>query len=721
MQNINRKIRNHGSGYKSLFFLAIILSALIKLYPESPIADFNTYYQFPFSLGLEYQSYTYFNHLQENSKLMGLTVHTRCPLPAFPQLQPSLELGFIYVDYLDPLYPQKWDHTQYYALLGLVYANRLLKNFEFGLEVLGGAAYVTFPNLIQKAQGQSSVNLLGQAGLHISLVPNYNFMLTFHPTLKYFYSLTPLTNFNGLVMGIGLALHYRIGDDPDRPHALLNSLTYSNVVLPAVYANMQHYYTNHPIGKAVITNSEKFAVRDLEVYFSQATYLDAKTYCGTKAELGPGKSWEAELFATLNDQVFNLEGSAPINGEIIITYKALGRSGEQRKSVTFELNDKTTIIWDDYAKVAALITPADSALKNYSSFVQRQCETETLSEFNRNLQLAMQLFHALTELNIIYQPDPALPFSTIKAAADAVKDTVYLARDTLIRGSGDCDDLTVLFCSLLESVGIESGFMIVPGHIFPVFNTKEKARSFANLHPDREMSIQYNGELWLPVELTLLGKSNFSGAWCRGIEQYLANKENGGFHTTQKAWEKYKPVGLKEKDLGLQYGNLEKIKKGFKEDLTQITNQVVAGYLKSAREKKDKTVYNILGTLYASFGKLPEAEKAFLKALEYDKNYLYARINLAILFVRKKEYQRALSSLKECKEQFELVHNYPPLVLSKIYAYLSQCHKALGEENYALEFAELSYEIEAKFFTGKEERLNQENNSVYHFLLEQNY
>lgn len=706
------------------FLIFMLIPARAILPEEIPDTDLNVYYRFPFSFGLEYQSYSYSGLNKSNNDIFMLTFDTRWPLANFPQFQPSLELGIGSVDNLELSNPQRWDHKQYQALVGMVYANHFSKNFEYGLEISGGANYMLFPDLLENEQTFGSISLVGQTGFYVSLVPNYNFTIAFHPLFKYFYSLTPLNKFDGPVLGAGISVSYRFGEDPDLPKSHLDSLDCETDDLPPVYANMHHYYKNHPLGKLVLTNKENYTVKDLEVYFFQKTYLDSPTLCERKPELKPGENWAVDIYAIFNNRIFEIEGSEPVSGEITITYKALGRRGEKNKPVSFELNDKTTITWDDYHKVAALITSSDSALKNYSSFIQRNCEKDVVKNFNQHLQLAMQLYAALTELNVVYQPDPVLPFSMIKPGEKTIKDTVYLARDTLKRGSGDCDDLTVLFCSLLESAGIESGYLILPGHILPVFNAKLAARSFADLHPDRAMTIQYNDELWIPVEITALGKSDFLSAWQKGIDQYEKNMETHTLFITRQAQELYQPVSLKEKDLGLQYGNLENIRQDFKENLSQAINRVLSGYEEKARNKEDKESLNTLGAMYGSLEKWDEAENTFKKALALDENYLFARINVGIILIQKKDYSQALDYLRASAEQFSLTHMYPELVLAKIYFYLSQCYRGLAEAGKAQEFLEQSNRIARTALAGNgrtSEKLNAEQADTCRFLLEQDF
>lgn len=677
--------------------LVVINFTAPELFSESAAPDFNDLYKFPFSLGLEYQSYAYFGENKNDNDMLGFSLNARLPLIFFPQLQILGEGGFIQTDNLDPVSPQKWDHTQYCALLGLVYASRFLKNFEYSLELAGGAGYVTYTHLMSDQPVVNSFNLLGQAGFALCLAPSYNFLITFHPHLKYIYSLTPLKNYDGLVLGVGLSCEYRFGEDPDLPQAPLNSLDLGEIILPPVYASMQHYYTSHPLGKVTITNPQNYSVKDIEIYFSQKVYLDTRNYCGHIDELKPGRICTVDLYATFNDQIFQIEGSEPVNGEINVSYRALNRMGTQSKPVSFELNDKTTVLWDDYRKAAALITPADSALKNYCSFIRRTLEKEQSEDFNNNLQLAMEIYLALTELNLIYQPDPVLPFSLIKPGEPVNNDTVSLARDTLVLGSGDCDDLTILFCSLLECIGIETGFITTPGHIFPVFNTGEKARAFANLHPDRSMTFVYNNELWIPIEITLLGKADFLEAWQSGSEEYHAQAEKRGFYLTRKAWELYRPVGLKEKDLGLQYGEREQLRINFKKNLHSAIDTVLAGYRQMVSEKADKRIFNTMGRLYGASGQSREAELAFKKALALDNNYLYAKVNLGILFLRQKAYDEALTWFGECRELLAITKEpYPLVVQTAVYNASSQCYQALGEKRKAREFFELAHKLDTQ-------------------------
>ena len=64
-------------------------------------------------------------------------------------------------------------------------------------------------------------------------------------------------------------------------------------------------------------------------------------------------------------------------------------------------------------------------------------------------------------------------------------DTLKFPRQTIDYKSGDCSDLSILYCALLESMQIETAFITVPGHIFMAVNlgVTPEAANKAFSHP----------------------------------------------------------------------------------------------------------------------------------------------------------------------------------------------------------------------------------------------
>ncbi len=633
----------------------LILPVLALLLPPSCPAqeqqlDFNSYYRFPASVGVEYQMLTPFAQYARGYTVFQADLGIRVPIPSLPFLQPTLELGLLRFDSLDLADPLRWDHTHYYGALGLVAAHRFARNFEVGAELLVGLSESVFPDLVEEAVAPAigQPNLLVQLGGRIVLDPSFGFSVELHPNLKYIRGLGLLHDFDGLVLGIGFSGHFRFGQDPDAASALIRAVRFDEIDLPVAFAAMQSYYVQQPLGTVRITNTDRQPLRDVQVSFLQPGYMDSRTLCETIPELKSGESWEVDLHATFNDEVFRTEGVKPLTGEVAVSYTLRQRAVDQKESVSYDLQDKTALMWNDDRKVAAFITPQDGALRNYASFIRTATKDSVVPGASDALQYAMQVYHALGELGLLYQPDPTAPFALLQGNPQVV-DSVSLPRDTLHRATGDCDDLTVLYCAMVEAVGKESAFITVPGHIYAAVNTGVAARDWATVHPDRGMTIVAQDTVWVPVEITMIGKGTFLDAWRRGMAEYAAldsDPQKRRLYLTREAHAVYRSVGLKETDLGLQYGDKAAIARGFAGDIGALVDLLLADARKEAEASGTPRAWNRLGIRSSEYGRYEPAEGAFRKALAKDPACLSAEINLANLLFLRKDYGGALGGFQ---------------------------------------------------------------------------
>ena len=286
---------------------------------------------------------------------------------------------------------------------------------------------------------------------------------------------------------------------------------------------------------------------------------------------------------------------------------------------------------------------------------------------------------------MIYQIDPVSPFT--QAQKDAlVVDSIKLPRDTLSRGTGDCDDLTVLYCSLLEAAGIETGFITVPGHIFPAVNTGYRGRQFGELHPDRRMTIDVDGELWLPVEITMVAAGQFLDAWYRGADlwhNFDETPESRGFYRTRTSQAVYRPVGLRESDLGLQYGDPQALASVFRTSLADIGKIVTEGYSRTARESGREQDYNRAGMIYAKFGFYREAESYLEKALHISPDYVPALINRGNIAYMRENFSRALEDYRIAYDNLSSRGLESSSVAARLLINMSKTSYAAGEHNQA--------------------------------------
>ena len=97
--------------------------------------------------------------------------------------------------------------------------------------------------------------------------------------------------------------------------------------------------------------------------------------------------------------------------------------------------------------------------------------------------------------------------------------------------TGDCDDLVVLFSSLLESVGISTAFIDVEdpakelAHVYLMFDTGLTREDGYLVSPNEKRYVVRGDSsgrrtVWVPLETTLIHEG-FDAAWQAGARTYL--------------------------------------------------------------------------------------------------------------------------------------------------------------------------------------------------------
>jgi len=650
-------------------------------------ADLNSYYAYPWSLGLSFENISPYGGTQiQPSVYYGISGNIRVPLPFAPVFQAFARMGFNSFSVLSTSPDLKFQNSQIYVMPGIGWANRFSKNFEVGVDLGLGYELIYFPDinvLTSGSPGARTDNFIASLGAHVSLNPAYSYSIDVSPTLSYRYAFQPLTQFNGLSFGIGATLNYRFGDDPDAPKTSIRSISFNDVTFPPLFAAMQSYYAKNSFAKVQIRNVERYPITDVQVSFYQAGYMDTPTKLKSFPSLAPGTSVEIPVVASFNGEVFNTNGDTPLNGEISVEYNSHNRPAKQSLPVSYTLFDRTSISWDDDRKEAAFVTKADTALRNYATFIRQSVKDRTIPGYSEPVQTAAAIFYALKELGVIYQL--ALTSSFAQAQADPLTvDHVHLPRETLQRRAGDCSDLTALFCGIMESVGIPTGFITVPGHIYPVFGTRVPTASYKDLYPDKSMTFDVDGELWIPVEMTMVGTADFLSAWRKGVEEWRAlesDPKNRAIFFTAKAQEVFRPVGLKEEDLGLQYGESKKIADNFRDSADKIVDAVIDSYTKVAMDSNAKSDFNKVGIISAQYGRWDQATRALNTALALDRNYLGAEVNLGNVYFLQQDYQGALKIFHQAQDLMDSDGRQGSSLYGRLLLNISRAYYEL--ENYA--------------------------------------
>ena len=146
-----------------------------------------------------------------------------------------------------------------------------------------------------------------------------------------------------------------------------------------------------------------------------------------------------------------------------------------------------------------------------------EAQTASLGKPGKSILQAMLLFEALKAHGVRYLADSNTPYTQVSANREIVDHIQYPAQ-TLISKAGDCDDLTVLYASLLENAGIATALVDYPGHIFLLFDTGIGRQESYKLPLENKRYVVYGDRLWIPVEVTRVDRS-FEAAWRAGLAE----------------------------------------------------------------------------------------------------------------------------------------------------------------------------------------------------------
>ena len=146
-------------------------------------------------------------------------------------------------------------------------------------------------------------------------------------------------------------------------------------------------------------------------------------------------------------------------------------------------------------------------------------------------------------------------------------------------------------------------------------------------------------------------------------------------------------------------------------------------FIASQLAPNEPKVWNALGLAYMEVQEYKKSESAFLKALEVDKRFTEAKLNLGILYYRQADYEKAISTLKEVLQDEAFPQKHMAFYyLGKVYQaignrreYINNLRKAVAYNpmfiDAQLELAQ-AYELEENYISAKDVYQSLVNNGV---------
>jgi hypothetical protein len=445
-----------------------------------------------------------------------------------------------------------------------------------------------------------------------------------------------LSSYIALTAGAGYTVYF------DRPSILMNSVNISlgvsfnltellrrrsritvenqswNMVFPVSYA----WYEHNPVGTVKITNGEKNRITSVEASFFLEQYMSQPTLFGTIPSLAAGESVELPVTALFSESVLGLTEKANANARIIVNYRILGSQKEADLQVPLQIYDRNAMTWDDDRRAASFVSPGDPAVKLFSHHVAAVVETRMRPGISRNIQYAMGIFEALNAGGIHYIIDPLSSYIVLSEEA-GIPDSLNYPYQTLFYRGGDCDDLSILFCSLMESLGVPSAFITVPGHIYAAIDSGIKSGAAPGAGGEEDFFapgdlIEYGGTWWLPLEITI-PQEGFYAAWRTGIREWREGEGGRDLYPIRECWTTYSPANVPE-------ATSENIPLAGEAELVRAFERAVAEWGENPKAmeaaagrlpregRASAEIHNALGIYYGSLGLFKKAASEFALA-----------------------------------------------------------------------------------------------------------
>lgn len=460
-------------------------------------------------------------------------------------------------------------------------------------------------------------------------------------------------------------------------------------LFPALYSQ----YDRNTFGSITISNREDGDMENVSVSFFSRQYMERPREALKIPRLARNQSIDIPLYALFTADLLKLTESTTILGEVQVDYDFLGQPRHIAFAEEVKVHNRNAMNWDDDRKAAAFISSKDPAVLRYSKYVAGLVRDQLQPGLDSNLQLAMGLFENIRTLGINYVVDPTTPYASLSETKDAI-DYLQFPFQTLVYRGGDCDDLSILFTSILESVGIETALITIPGHIFTAFKLEASPSEARQIFGNDSDFLVIDGEAWIPVEATIPGEG-FIKAWQTGLNQYTKAGKTSAFLKVHDAWKEYNPVGVVSEEARMALPTTAEVKANVQTVFKRFADLALGDRVRTLRAEIESSgeprLMNRLGVLYARFGKLSEAKLEFERAIK--AGYQPALVNVANIAQLQKDLPLA-------RTLFERALKERPgdptalLALSRIHAELNNKTEA---ERYFRELEKVSPELASSY------------------------
>lgn len=439
----------------------------------------------------------------------------------------------------------------------------------------------------------------------------------------------------------------------------LNEAGFSTV-FPVFY----RYYNDNPTGLAEIQNISNRELSNVELLVNIPAFMDLPQRQLFVPSMAPGEIIRSELQILYNNNLLDVTEGTQVAAQLILKYGQGNQDYQFEVNTVLNVENRNAMTWDDDRKAASFVTAKDPAILSFAKTASGVIRLNKAVSVNQALLSAMAVFEALHVYQVEYVIDPSTPYADLSANAMQI-DFLQFPVQTLQYRAGDCDDLSILYASMLEAVGVETAFLTTPGHIFVAFNTGVNEDRIVDVFPSNRLVIHFGGSGWIPVEVTLL-EDSFLDAWQTAGRNWsrFSFSDQANIIPVRDAWREFEPVGF---DTGsratIQIPARADMERAFTAQLDLYIKDALAeetGAILRRMEERgpSSAAYNRLGIIYARYGMLEEARDSLEQALKLGKTS-QVLINLGNLRLIQKDNEGALEFYREA---YQMDRNNPSLL-----------------------------------------------------------
>lgn len=289
-------------------------------------------------------------------------------------------------------------------------------------------------------------------------------------------------------------------------------------ILKNIYPSLAERYSSFPVAVAKVVNisDEKLTIKPTMMI----SRVNDNPIQSPSVSISPGDTVDVNFFAIVP------EDYSKVNPEISYADFYLTTVSDD---------------YDDKFQMAILINGKnawDGNVHNLKYFIRKDRDftvsysKQILSKYKTELDTVRSALSFFYRAKFIF--DEFIKNMQYIADPRATAEYVQYPKETIDLKGGDCDDLSVCYSSLLESVGIETALVDFKSreeirHVNVMFNTKLSPRQ-ATLITENDLKylVRKNedgiDEVWIPVEVTTL--TGFEDAWSIAAEKFQQDAIN---------------------------------------------------------------------------------------------------------------------------------------------------------------------------------------------------